>query len=324
MRPEPAPGPWPELPLAPWQATRDALHLWTQIVGKTMLARCYPQNHWWHSALRVSARGLATPAPLCDGERAVDVELDLVDHVLAVRSAGRSLAMPLGPRSVHSFLDEYLAMVRALGVETDVWPMPCELANPVRLDRDDAVREYDREAARRFWEVLRRCDGALRELAGAWVGKQSPVQFFWGSFDLASTRFSGRRAPEQPGLDPVTQEAYSHEVISFGFWPGGVTQTGVEVAEPIVYAYAMPPPEGFRDARLRSSAARWDDRLGEFLLPYERIRASRDPGAELRAFCEDVYAAGATLGGWDRAALERRPPASPDRPATARPDAHPA
>jgi hypothetical protein len=305
MRPEPAPGPWPELPLAPWRATRDALHLWTQIVGKTMLARCYPQNHWWHSALRVSARGLATPAPLWDGDRAVDVELDLVDHVLAVRSAGRSVAMPLGARSVHSFLDEYLAILRALGVDADVWTMPCEIPAPVRFDRDDAIREYDRDAARRFWEVLRRCDAALRDVASGWLGKQSPVHFFWGSFDLASTRFSGRRAPEVPGQDPVTRESYSHEVISFGFWPGGVTPTGVEVAEPVVYAYAVPAPEGFRDAPLRSSAARWDDRLGEFLLPYERIRDSSDPSAELRAFCEDVYAAGATLGGWDRAALER-------------------
>ncbi|BDG05634.1 DUF5996 family protein [Anaeromyxobacter oryzae] len=323
MQPEHAPGPWPELPLEPWRATRDALHMWTQIIGKTMLARCFPQNHWWHTALRVSARGLATPAPLCDGARALDVELDLVDHQLVIRCDGRSMAMPLGPRSVHSFYDEYLAMLRALGVEVHIWPMPVEVAHPVRFDADDAVREYDPAAAHRFWQVLRRCDATLRDLAGSYVGKQSPVQFFWGSFDLAYTRFSGRRAPERPGQDPVTREAYSHEVISFGFWPGGVTQTGVEVAEPVLYAYAAPEPAGFRDAPVQPSAAHYDLRLAEFILPYEAVRTTRDPAAEVRAFSEDVYDAGATLGRWDRAALERPPRYVAER-GGAHPDVHPA
>jgi hypothetical protein len=308
MRPESTPGPWPELPLEGWRPTRDALHMWTQIVGKTTLAYCYPQNHWWHCALRVTGRGLATPAPLCDGARVLDVELDLVDHVLTARSGGRSLTMRLGARSVRSFHDEYLTLLRALGLDVHVWTTPVEVPDPVPFDRDDVVREYDAAAAHRFWEVLRRCDAALKDFAGGYLGKQSPVHFFWGSFDLAYTRFSGRRAPERPGQDPVTREAYSHEVISFGFWPGGVTPTGVECPEPVLYAYAAPEPDGFRAARVRPSAARYDDRLAEFVLPYEAVRASGDPAALIRAFCEDVYDAGASLGGWDRAELERRQP----------------
>jgi hypothetical protein len=308
MRFEDATNPWPALRLEPWRATCHALHMWTQIVGKTLLARTPAQNHWWHAALRVTARGLAGASPLRQGDRALDVELDLVDHVLAVRSDdGRAAAMPLAARSVHAFHDEYLALLRALGVDVHVWTTPVEVVDPVPFDLDDAPGEYDAEAAHRFWEVLRRCDAALRDLSNAYVGKQSPVHFFWGSFDLAVTRFSGRRAPERPGADPITREAYSHEVISFGFWPGGTTPAGVHVDEPILYAYAAPEPDGFRDAKVSPAAARYDERLGEFILPYEAVRTARDPPGEVRAFCEDVYAAGATLGGWDRPALERAP-----------------
>ena len=305
MAPERATPGWPALPLGPWRETRDALHMWTQIVGKTLLARCSPQNHWWHSALRVSARGLASPSPVCDRDRALDIEFDLVDHVLAVRSGGRSMAMPLVARTVHAFYDEYIALLRALGVDLHIWTTPVEVPDPLPFDRDDRAREYDAEAAHRFWQVLRRCDRALKQLSNSYVGKQSPVHFFWGSFDLAATRFSGRRAPERPGADRVTREAYSHEVISFGFWPGGTTPAGVVVDEPVLYAYAAPEPAGFRDAPVRPRAARYDARLGEFVLPYEAVRTASDPAAEVRSFCEDAYAAGATLGGWDRAALER-------------------
>jgi len=281
--------------------------MWTQIVGKTLLALCPPQNHWWHSALRVSSRGLASPAPTCDPERAVDLELDLVEHALQIRNgAGRTRSMPLRPRSVHSFLDEYSALLRADGIDLHLWPIPVEVPGAIPFDRDDAPREYDPEAAHRFWQVLRRCDATLRGLAAGFVGKQSPVQFFWGSFDLASTRFSGRRAPERAGADPVTREAYSHEVISFGFWPGGVTPAGIAVDEPVLYAYAAPEPGGFRDADV-PAPARYDLSLGEFLLPYEAIRTARDPAAAIRAFCEAVYDAGASLSGWDRDALEREP-----------------
>jgi hypothetical protein len=297
--------PWPPLPLAPWRPTRDALHLWTQIVGKTLLALCPPQNHWWHAALRVSSRGLASPALACGGGRSLELELDLVDHRLVARAADRSAALPLVPRSVHAFLDAYRALLRSLDVEVDLWTTPVEIPGPVPFDRDDAPRPYDPEAAHRFWQVLRRCDDALRGLAAGFVGKQSPVHFFWGSFDLAATRFSGRRAPDRPGADAVTREAYSHEVISFGFWPGGVTPAGIEVDEPVLYAYAAPEPAGFRDADV-PAPARYDARLGEFFLPYEAARRAPDPAAAIQAFCEAVYEAGATLGGWDRAALERR------------------
>jgi hypothetical protein len=300
--------PWPELPLAPWRATLDTLHMWTQIVGKTLLARAPALNHWWHSALRVSARGLASPGPVVDGERSFDVELDLVDHVLVVRGEGRSMAMPLVPRTVRAFYEEYMALLRAVGLDVHLWTMPVEVPDPIPFDQDEVHRDYDAEAAHRCWQVLRRCDAALKGFASGFVGKQSPVQFFWGSFDLAATRFSGRRAPERPGADRVTREAYSHEVISFGFWPGGALPNGIAVDEPILYAYAAPEPPGFRGAAVSPAAARYDARLGEFVLPWEAVRSAPDPAAAVRAFCESAYVAGATLGGWDREALERTPP----------------
>jgi hypothetical protein len=313
-------GPWPELPLAPWRGTRDTLHLVSQLVGKTLLATCAPQNHWWHAALRVTARGLAGPAPA--GERGLDLELDLVDHALVARTPARERRLPLvAGRSMHAYLDAYRALLREVGLGAELWPMPVEVPGAVPFDRDETPRPYDRAQAHRFWDVLRRCDAALKALAGRFVGKQSPVHFFWGSFDLAATRFSGRRAPPRPGADPVTREAYSHEVISFGFWPGGVTQGGVAVEEPIVYAYAAPEPDGFRDAAV-PAPGRYDLRVGEFVLPYDEIARRSDPAAEIRAFCEAVYDAGAALGRWDRAALEREgAPAA--APAAAHGDLHP-
>jgi hypothetical protein len=298
--------------------------MWTQILGKTLLERCAPQNHWWHAALRVSSRGLASPAPVCDPEHALDLELDLIDHFLHVRSEGLTRSIPLRPRSVHSFLDEYRALLRAAGVDVHLWTTPVEVPNPVPFDRDDVRRPYDAEAAHRFWQVLLRCDAALRGLADGFLGKQSPVHFFWGSFDLAATRFSGRRAPERPGADSITREAYSHEVISFGFWPGGLLPTGAEVDEPVVYAYAAPVPQGFGDADV-PAPGRWDQTLGEFVLPYEAIRTDPHPALRIREFCEAVYEAGARLGGWDRDALERahRAAAREDGAATgAHPSAH--
>lgn len=319
-----ATGRWPELPLEPWRSTYHLLHMWTQVVGKTVLALAPPQNHWWHTALRVSARGLAASSPLVRGDRAVDVELDLVDHAVVLRADdGRSATLPLASGSVHAFHDAYLACLRALGLEVRVWTTPVEVPDPVPFDRDDALRAYDPAAANRFFQVLRRCDAALRALSFSFVGKQSPVQFFWGSFDLAATRFSGRRAPARPGADALTSEGYSHEVICFGFWPGGRTPAGVTVDEPVIFGYAAPEPPGFRDVRLRPAAARWDASLGEFLLPYAAVCAAEDPAGEIRAFCEDVYAAGATLGGWDRGALERVPAARGAR-ADAGGGAHPA
>ncbi|HTP28252.1 MAG TPA: DUF5996 family protein [Anaeromyxobacteraceae bacterium] len=298
---------WPELPLASWRTTRDTLHMWTQIVGKTLLAHCPIQNHWWHTALRVSPRGLVSGSVLVDG-RTLGLELDLVDHVLMIRtSEGRETGMPLIPRTVRSFYKEYVSVLRAIDVDAHIWTMPVEIPDPIRFDQDDVHCDYDAEWAHRFWQVLRRCDAALQGLASSFVGKQSPVHFFWGSFDLAATRFSGRRATPRPGADRVTREAYSHEVISFGFWPGGTTPTGVWVDEPLFYAYAAPEPAGFRDANVQFSAARFDDRLGEFVLPYDAVRATLDPAATVRDFFETVYATGASLGHWDRASLERVP-----------------
>jgi hypothetical protein len=299
-------GPWPALPFHEWQSTRDALHLWTQVIGKSLLACSPPQNHWWHGALRVSARGLVTPS-LNRGDVVLDVELDLVDHALVVRSDRETLTLPLGG-SVHAFHDAYLAALRARGVDLHLWPMPVEVPDPVPLDRDEVARPYDRDAAHRFLQVLRLMDVTLRDLADDFVGKQSPVLFFWGSFDLAATRFSGRRAPARPGADPVMREAYSHEVISFGFWPGGVTAAGVVVEEPVLFAYAAPEPSGFRDAPVAPASARYDERLGEFILPYESIRRSDDPARLARSFWRSVYEAGAKAGHWDREGLERGAP----------------
>jgi hypothetical protein len=313
-------GPWPELPLEPWRPTRDTLHLVSQLLGKTLLATCSPQNHWWHTALRVSARGLAGPAPA--GEGGLDLELDLVAHALVVRSSGRAASLPLGGgRSMRGYLDAWRALLRDAGLDVPLWPMPVEIPGAVRFDEDETPRVYDPEQAHRFFEVLRRCDAALKGLSGRFVGKQSPVHFFWGSFDLAATRFSGRRAPERQGADPVTREAYSHEVVSFGFWPGGVSQGGVRVDEPVLYAYAAPEPEGFRDAEV-PAPARYDPRLGELLLPYAQVCGGDDPAASIQAFCEAAYETAATLGGWDREALDR-PAAPPAAAAGAHPDLHP-
>ncbi len=310
--------PWPDLPLPGWRATRDTQHMLTQIAGKTLLAACPPQNHWWHTALRVSGRGLAS-LPALDGQRSFDLELDLVDHRLTLRvSDGRSASLPLASRPVRDFYREYLALLAALGLDVHLWATPVEVPDPIPFDQDDVHREYDPAAAHRFWEVLRRCDSVLRTFGESWVGKQSPVHFFWGSFDLASTRFSGRRAPERPGADRVTREAYSHEVISFGFWPGGSLPGGAGVDEPVFYAYAAPEPPGFREARASPAAAAYDARLGEFVLPYAAVRSSPSPESALLAFCQSVYQAGASLGGWDRAALERGAPVQP--PARPQPD----
>lgn len=317
-------GAWPALPLAEWRSTRDALHLWSQIAGKTLLAACPVQNHWWHTALQVSARGLAS-RPARAGDRSFELELDLLDHRLHLRlSDGRSAALPLRSRSVHEFYDEYTRLLAALGLDLHLWTTPVELPDPVPFDQDDAHRAYDPEAARRFWEILRRCDAVLRGWGASFVGKQSPVHFFWGSFDLAATRFSGRRAPARPDADPVTREAYSHEVLSFGFWPGGVLPQGATVDEPIFYAYQAPEAPGFRAVRAAPAAARYDEGLAEFVLPYARIREV-DPGEALREFCQSVYEGGASLAGWDREALERTPAFTPrglERRAPAEGSAH--
>ena len=210
---------------------------------------------------------------------------------------------------MRAFYGEYMALLRAMGLDVHVWPMPVEVPDPIPLDQDEVHGEYDPAAAHRFWQVLRRCDAVLRELAGRVPREAEPGPLLLGQLRPRRDALLGPRAPrERPGADRVTREAYSHEVISFGFWPGGALPDGTEVDEPILYAYAAPEPPGFRDAPVSPPEARYDPRLGEFVLPWDAVRAARDPAGAVRAFCESVYGAGATLGGWDRAALERTPP----------------
>ncbi len=310
--------PWPSLRLADWKPTCETLHRYAQIVGKIRLALAPPLNHWWHVPLYVSARGLTTSAVPYRGG-AFELELDLVAHDLVVTTSEREeKRLPLLPRSVAAFHAELMDVLRALGIEVRVWRMPVEIPDPIPFDRDEVHASYDPEYANRFFRVLSSAAAVLEEFAGGYVGKQSPVHFFWGSFDLALTRFSGRRAPPRPGADRITAEAYSHEVASVGFWPG--TDGVIDAA---FYAYAAPEPPGFRDAPI-PPPARWDPTLSEFVLPYEHVRRSDSPRAELLAFCEATYEEAADLGGWECEALEREPRASrPGRGATAHPPEQP-
>jgi hypothetical protein len=297
-----SPDPWPALPIAEWQATRDTLHMWMQIVGKIRLALSPYVNHWWEVPLYVSARGLTTsPIPADSG--IFEIEFDFIEHLLIVRTnTGAIKTLPLAPCSVADFHAEVMALLASLGIHVKIWPMPVEIPDPIRFDQDRAHASYDPEYARRFWRVLVSTDSIFKEFRGRFIGKSSPVHFFWGSFDLAVTRFSGRRAPERPGADAITREAYSHEVISGGFWPG----TGD--IDAVFYAYAAPEPPGFAKAPVLPAAASYNTQLSEFLLPYEAVRTSASPRESLLNFLQSTYDAGATLGNWDRQALERQPP----------------
>jgi hypothetical protein len=292
---------WPELPWEEWAATADTLHMWTQIVGKTRLALTPLQNHWWNVPLYVTARGLGTSAMMC-GDDVLDIEFDFVAHVLHLRmGSGVDKTMKLQPRTVADFYREYMECLKALGVSVTIDPMPCELANPIRFDLDTEHKSYDAEYARRFWQVLVNAETVFRAWGTGFLGKVSPVHFFWGSFDLAVTRFSGRPAPPRASADSIQQEAYSHEVISAGFWPGN---GGYGAAA--FYCYAAPVPEGLGAAKIRPDAAGWDKTLGEFIFKYDAVRAEASPDAALMAFVESAYAAAADAAKWDRSALERR------------------
>jgi hypothetical protein len=298
---------WPPLPLAEWQATYATLHLWTQIVGKTRLALAPMQNHWWQVPLYVTSRGLGT-SPMPYGERALELEFDFIDHELvAGTSDGERRTLGLSARSVAEFYREYLELLRALGVEIAIRPVPVEMAEVVPFPEDRVHASYDRGAAQRCWRVLLQADRVLKGFRGRFIGKSSPVHFWWGSFDLACTRFSGGPAPRHPGGVPncpdyVMVEAYSHECISAGWWPG---TPGSPVAEPAFYAYAYPEPPGCAAAPVRPTAAHYHSVMREWVLPYEAVRTAPDPDAALLEFLESTYVAGANLGGWDRAALER-------------------
>ncbi len=295
---------WPGLPLAAWDATRATLHMWTQIVGKIRLAQAPMINHWWQVPLYVTSRGLTT-SPMPYGARAFQIDFDFVAHALRISvDDGRADGFALEPRSVASFHAELMERLRRLGLGVRIWTTPCEVEHPLRFEEDHAHAAYDADCANRFWRVLVQADRVLTAFRGRFLGKVSPVHFFWGSFDLAVTRFSGRRAPPHPGApnvaDKVTREAYSHEVSSAGFWPGMLG-----VSEPAFYAYAYPQPAGFAAAAVAPAAAGYSPAFGEFLLPYEAVRRADAPDEMLLQFLESTYAAAADLGGWDRAALER-------------------
>jgi hypothetical protein len=300
-----ADGAWPALPLAAWRDTYDTLHRWAQLVGKTRLALAPMENHWWHTTLYVTARGLTT-SPIPYAHRAFEVTFDFVDHNLVVRTGdGATRALALVPRSVADFYREYTRILDALGLRVRIWPVPVEVERPIPCDEDNVHASYDAESAHRFWRALTQADRVLKAFRGRFLGKSSPVHFFWGSFDLACTRFSGRRAPEHPGGVPnvpdwVTREAYSHECISAGWWPGGGP-----VQEPSFYAYAYPEPKGLAEAPVRPAAATYHPGMREFLLPYDAVRTAERPDETLLDFLQSTYDAAADLAGWDRAALER-------------------
>jgi hypothetical protein len=300
-----APAAWPALPLAEWEDTRATLHMWTQVVGKVRLAQCPWVNHWWHVPLYVTPRGLTTSA-MPHGAGSFQIDFDFVDHRLVVDAgAAGTRVLPLEPRSVADFHRELMAALEGLGIRPRIWPVPVEVADPIPFPEDQVHASYDPEHARRFGEALVQADRALRDFRSGFTGKCSPVHFFWGSFDLAVTRFSGRGAPPHPGgipglADWVTREAYSHEVSSAGWWPGGGPYP-----DAAFYAYMYPQPDGYGDARVRPAGALYLPDAGEWILPHEAVRAAPDPDAAVRAFLEDTYAAGADLAGWDRGALER-------------------
>jgi hypothetical protein len=296
---------WPELPSAAWKDTRDTLHLWTQVIGKVRLALSPWQNHSWHVALYVTARGLTT-SPIPDGRRTFQIDLDFIDHVLWVRTSdGHYRQVMLRPMTVAEFYAEVMAALDQLGIDVAINTTPNEIADAVPFPEDTTHAAYDADYANRFWRVLLATSDVFTHFRTAFLGKVSPVHFFWGSFDLAVTRFSGRKAPVHPGgvpslPDDVAREAYSHEVSSAGFWPGG----GGPIDYPAFYSYAYPAPEGFAAAKARPAEAFFSKELGEFLLPYDAVRTARDPDAALMTFLQSTYDAAADLGKWDRASLE--------------------
>jgi len=303
---------WPSIPVADWQETRDTLHLYAQVVGKVRLANEPRLNHWWNVPLYVSARGLTTSLmPHATGP-AFQIDFDFVDHRLDITTVtGRRRSLDLVPRSVAAFYATTMGLLDELGVGTDIWPMPVEIPDAVPFPDDDTHASYDPDAVRRFWLALVEIERVLKVFRARFVGKSSPVHLFWGSLDVALTRFSGRTAPLHPGgaanCGPhVMWEAYSHEVSSCGYWPGGPGEEGV------FYAYAYPEPPGYRERRAGPAGTRWADGLGEFVLPYETVRTASDPDALLLEFLQSTYEAAAVTAHWDRAVLERPNGDAPD------------
>ena len=291
---------WPSLPLEEWKDTCATLHMWTQVVGKVRLAQTPLVNHWWNVPLYVSARGLTTTA-MPYGDRFFEMEFDFVDHKLVTTvSNGTTAKLDLRPTSVAAFYAETMDMLRQIGLEVHIWKMPVEIQDPIPFDQDEQHASYDPEYANRFWQVLRASEKVMQEFRSRFIGKCSPVHFFWGSFDLAVTRFSGRPAPPRPDADPITREAYSHEVISHGWWPGQGP-----LGKAAFYSYTAPAPEGLSAAPLRPDKAFWSNDLSEFLMYYDDVRTAPNPDEALMDFLQSTYEAGANLANWDRASLER-------------------
>ncbi|HEY0564338.1 MAG TPA: DUF5996 family protein [Terriglobales bacterium] len=293
---------WPALEYPQWQDTCETLHMIAQIVGKTRLAFAPHQNQFWESAMYVTARGLTTSSvPYADG--IFDIEIDLVGHELVIRtSKGEERKIALRPHPVAEFYNEYKQALHELRIDPKLWSMPVEVVDPIPFSQDTTHRQYDGEAVTRFFQVLVNLDTLFKQYRAEFQGKSSPVHFFFGSFDLAVTRFSGQRAPERPGADLVTKEAYSHEEISCGFWPGSPS-----FPRAAFYAYAAPEPPGLKDRQVQPAAARYDTTLNEFILFYDDVRTSTTPEQDVLNFCRSVYASAAELGGWDRAALDYTP-----------------
>jgi len=290
---------WPALPLGSWQDTYATLHMYTQIVGKIRMRLTPLVNHWWNVPLYVTARGLTTSC-IPYGDRSFELQFDFVRHQLILETTDDLVkTLALEPRAVADFYNECFAMLRSADISVRIWPMPVEIPDPVRFDQDRQHSSYDPEAVRKFWRILLSVVAVFHQFRSRFIGKCSPVHFFWGSFDLAVTRFSGRKAPPREGADAITREAYSHEVSSVGFWPGAGFRG------PAFYSYMAPVPQGFTQAKVLPAAAYFDSTLGEFVLMYDDVRAAASPTEALLAFCQSTYEAGAGAAKWDRASLER-------------------
>jgi hypothetical protein len=290
----------PELPLAAWKDTQATLHMWMQVIGKVQLELTPLVNHWWNVSFFITARGMETQALHFPGGT-LQMRFDFLYHnLILTTSSGATRILPLRPQMVADFYHEVMKALAELGVAVKIWPVPVELPDPIPFEQDTVHRAYDRDAVAIFWRIFSWADAVLKEFRARFIGKSSPVHFFWGSFDLAVTRFSGRRAPERPGADRITREAYSHEVSSAGLWPGGGPITG-----PAFYSYAAPEPSGFAEQRVNPSQAFYDPNLKEFLLTYDDVRKAASPRDALLEFLQSTYVAAADLGHWDRQALER-------------------
>jgi Family of unknown function (DUF5996) len=297
---------WPELPLAAWKDTYATLHMWTQMVGKVRLALSPDINHWWGTAFYVTPRGLTTSA--IPYEKGVfEINFDFIGHALEIRtSLGEIRSFRLRPRTVASFYAEFLGALQSLGIHVKIWDMPVEVPRPVRFPMDEQHSSYDSEYAHRFWQILATINPILQKFRAGFIGKCSPVHFFWGSFDLAVSRFSGRRAPVPPNADVITKEGYSHEVSSVGFWPGD----GEVIKDPAFYAYIAPEPAGYKDSKVLPGKAFYSAEKKEFFLMYDDVRLSVSPEKTLLDFCQSTYEAAANLANWNRAELEANPPKS--------------